>query len=156
MSWFAILSIVFVGLIFLILEIIVVPGTTFVGAVGLAMMAFGVVITYTDHGTMAGTIMLLATLVATFSMLAVALRSNTWKRVMLSTEMDGRVNTLEAGKVSPGDEGMTITRLNPMGKAIINNEFYEVTSKDNLIDPNREIIVTKVEGNKIIVKSKTV
>lgn len=156
MSWLAILSIVFVGLILLILEIIVVPGTTLVGAIGLAMMAFGVVISFTDHGTLAGSIMLVGTLVATIAMLAMALRSNTWKGAMLSTEMQGRVNTLEAGKVSPGDAGMTITRLNPMGKAIINNEYYEVTSKDNLIDPNSEIIVTKVEGNKIIVKSKSV
>jgi membrane protein implicated in regulation of membrane protease activity len=41
-----------------------------------------------------------------------------------------------------------------MGKAMIKDDFYEVTSKDNLINENTPIVVVKVEGNKIIVKPK--
>lgn len=155
MSWMLILTIMLIGLILLLLEILVVPGTTIVGIVGLVMLGIGVFATYTNYGNTAGTLALAGTLVFSISSLVLALRSNTWQKAMLSAEMDSRVNVVEAGMVKPGDEGMTITRLNPMGKAIINNEYYEVTSKDNLIDPNREIIVTKVDGNKIIVKSKS-
>jgi membrane-bound ClpP family serine protease len=155
MSWMLILTIMLIGLILLLLEIMVVPGTTIVGIVGLIMMGLGVYSTYANFGNTAGTLALAGTLIFSITSLALALRSNTWKKAMLSTEMNSKVNEFEAGKVKPGDEGMTITRLNPMGKAVIHNEFYEVTSKDNLIDQNREIIVTKVDGNKIIVKSKS-
>lgn len=155
MGWLVILTIIVIGLIFLLLEILVVPGATVVGIVGAAMMAFGVFSAYSTHGTVAGTYTLGGTLVLSIGALVLALKSNTWKRAMLGSELDGRVNIVEAERVKPGDEGMAITRLNPMGKALINDEYYEVTSKDNLINHNTEIVVTKVDGNKIIVKSKS-
>lgn len=155
MSWLVIITIIVIGLIFLLLEILVVPGTTVVGFVGAAMMAFGVYSTYANFGSAAGTYTLAGTLVFSIGSLVLALKSNTWKKAMLGTEVDGRVNTIEPERVKPGDEGITISRLNPMGKALINEEYYEVSSKDNLIDPNMKIVVIKVDGNKIIVKSKT-
>ncbi len=155
MGWLVIITLIVIGLIFLLLEILVVPGATVVGIVGAAMMAFGVYSAYSAHGTVAGTYTLGGTLVLSIGALVLALKSNTWKRAMLGSELDGRVNTVESEKVKPGDEGIAITRLNPMGKAMINEEYYEVTSKDNLISQNTEIVVTKVDGNKIIVKSKS-
>ena len=49
---------------------------------------------------------------------------------------------------------MTISRLAPSGKAIFNGETVEVASEHGLIDENREVVVVKVEGNKIFVKLK--
>ena len=155
MGWLVIITLIVIGLIFLLLEILVVPGATVVGIVGAAMMAFGVYSAYSAHGTVAGTYTLGGTLILSVGALALALKSNTWKRAMLGSELTSRVNIVEADKVNPGDEGIAITRLNPMGKAMINDEYYEVTSKDNLISENTEIVVTKVDGNKIIVKSKS-
>ncbi len=155
MSWILILTIIVIGLALLLLEILVVPGTTIVGLVGLAMLAFGVLSTYTSFGTTAGTLVLIGTLVFSVTALVLALKSETWKKAMLGSEMNGRVNTIEENKVQAGDEGITISRLNPMGKALINEEYYEVTSRDNLIDQNTPIVVSKVDGNKIIVKSKS-
>lgn len=155
MSWLVIITLILVGLTFLLLEILVVPGTTVVGIVGVAMMGFAIYSTYASHGNLAGNYVLGGTLIFSVAALGFALKSNTWKKAMLGTEVDGKVNVVESEKVKPGDEGMAITRLNPMGKAMINGEFYEVTSKDNLISQNTEIIVTKVDGNKIIVKSKS-
>ncbi len=155
MGWLVIVTLIVVGLIFLLLEILVVPGTTVVGVVGAAMMGFAIFSAYNDHGSAAGTYTLAGTLVLTISALALALKSNTWKKAMLGSEVSGKVNIFEAERVKPGDEGIAITRLNPMGKALINEEYYEVTSKDNLISQNTEIVVTKVDGNKIIVKSKS-
>ncbi len=155
MGWLVILTIIVVGLIFLLLEMLVVPGVTVVGIVGLAMMAFGIFSVYSQYGSAAGTYALAGTIVLTIGGITMALKSNTWKKAMLGSAIGGKVNTVEDNTVKPGDEGMAITRLNPMGKALINEEYYEVTSKDNLIHQNTPIVVTKVEGNKIIVKSKS-
>jgi len=63
----------------------------------------------------------------------------------------GYVNTC---KVEVGQTGMTSSRLAPMGKALINNQYYEVHSTGAFIDQNEEIIVVKVEGLSIFVKLK--
>ena len=155
MTWVVILALILVGFIFLLLEVLVVPGTTVIGFIGAAMMAFGVYSTYAYFGAAAGTYTLAGTLIFSAVALTMAFKSNSWKIAMLDSKIDGKVNLVDIENVKPGDEGITITRLNPMGKALINNEYYEVTSRENLIDPDTKIVILKVDGNQIIVKSKT-
>lgn len=155
MTWIIVLSLILVGICFLLLEILVVPGTTVVGLIGLAMLIGGVAVSFNHYGVQVGVMTLIATLIISLVSIGLALKSNTWKKAMLSSELEGRVNVVDTGKVVAGDEGVTITRLNPMGKALISDDYYEVSSKDNLISENTPIVVVKVEGNKIIVKPKS-
>lgn len=154
MIWLIVLSLVVIGIIFLLLEILVVPGTTIVGLLGMAMIVMGVVISFTNYGTQTGVITLGSSLVLSILAIVLSLKSTTWKKAMLSSSLLGRVNTLEVGSVVPGDEGITITRLNPYGKALIRDQYFEVSSKNSLIDENTPIVVEKIEGTKIIVKPK--
>lgn len=154
MSWLIIISLIIIGIIFLLLEILVVPGTTLVGLAGAGLMVGGIVTAFSTYGVQAGVLTLAGSLIMSVLAIALALKSNTWRKAMLGTEIDGRVNVVEPDTVLAGDEGIAITRLNPMGKAMIKDEFYEVTSKDNLISENTPIVVLKVDGNKIIVKPK--
>jgi membrane-bound ClpP family serine protease len=71
---------------------------------------------------------------------------------MLHTEVDGKANLIDRNTVNPGDVGKTVSRLIPMGKALINNEYYEVSTFGEVIDPGQEIEVVKIENNKIFVK----
>jgi membrane-bound ClpP family serine protease len=82
------------------------------------------------------------------------LRSGTWKKLMLKTSIDGKVDTIgkEEGKVKVGDRGVTVTRLAPGGKVLVNGEYFEAKSVDILIDPREEIEVIRIEDNKVIVK----
>ena len=154
MTWLIVLSLIVAGIVFLLLEILVVPGSTVVGLFGLGLVIGGVVISFNHYGVEAGIFTLAGTLVVSLLGIGIALRSNTWKKAMHSSSIDGRVNVVEPDKVVKGDEGISITRLNPMGKAMIGDDYYEVKSKDNLIPENTPIVVVKVEGNRIIVKSK--
>lgn len=154
MTWLIVLSLIVAGIIFLLLEILVVPGATVVGLFGLVLVVAGVVVSFNQYGVETGVMTLAGTLVVSLLAIGIALRSKTWKKAMHSSVLEGRVNEFEADKVVKGDEGIAVTRLNPMGKALINEEYYEVRSHDNLLPENTPIIVIKVEGNKIIVKSK--
>ncbi len=154
MTWLIVLSLIIAGIIFLLLEILVVPGSTVVGLFGLALVIGGIVVSFNHYGVEVGIFTLAGALIASLLGIGIALRSNTWKKAMHSSSIDSRVNVVEADKVLKGDEGISITRLNPMGKALIKDEYYEVTSKDNLIAENTPVIIVKVEGNRIIVKSK--
>lgn len=154
MTWLIVLSLIVAGIIFLLLEILVVPGATVVGLFGLVLVVAGVVVSFNQYGVETGVMTLAGTLVVSLLAIGIALRSKTWKKAMHSSVLEGRVNVFDADKVVKGDEGIAVTRLNPMGKALINEEYYEVKSHDNLLPENTPIIVIKVEGNKIIVKSK--
>jgi membrane-bound ClpP family serine protease len=102
-----------------------------------------------------GALTLASSLVLSLVAIGLALKSNTWKKAMLTSALDGKVNIFEADKVMAGDEGISVSRLNPYGKALIKDDYYEVRSKDNLIPENTPIVVVKVDGNKIIVKQKS-
>ncbi len=154
MTWLIVLSLIVVGIVFLLLEILVVPGATVVGLFGLGLVIAGIVVSFNHYGAEVGIMTLAATLVISLASIGIALRSNTWKKAMHSSALEGKVNIVEADKVVKGDEGVAITRLNPMGKALIKDEYYEVRSLDNLVAENTPITVIKVEGNKIIVKPK--
>ncbi len=154
MIWLVVLSLILAGIVFLLLEIMVVPGATVVGLFGVGLVIAGVVVSFNHYGTEIGIMTILGTLAVSLVSIGIALRSNTWRKAMHSSALEGRVNVVEADRVVKGDEGIAITRLNPMGKALIKEDYYEVTSKDNLIAENTPIVVVKVDGNKIIVKSK--
>ena len=47
------------------------------------------------------------------------------------------------------DTGKTITRLAPIGKAMVNNTICEAKSTANFIDENTEITVVKLNNNQI-------
>ena len=80
-------------------------------------------------------------------------RFKTWKPLMLKTEIDSKVNVPDQN-ITVGMEGKTVSRLAPAGKAIFENITEEVFSQNDFIDENQEVIITKIEGNKIIVKLK--
>jgi len=80
-------------------------------------------------------------------------RSKTWNPFMLKTEIDSKVNVLDKD-ITVGMEGRTVSRLAPAGKAVFEKITEEVFSQNDFIDEGQQIIITKIEGNKIIVKLK--
>jgi membrane-bound ClpP family serine protease len=72
---------------------------------------------------------------------------------MLDTEIDSKVNVPDTN-LTVGMEGKTISRLAPAGKAVFETSTEEVFSQHEFIDENQQVIITKIEGSKIIVKLK--
>jgi membrane-bound ClpP family serine protease len=154
MHWILIATFIIIGLVFLALEILVIPGVGVAGIIGFILIAVGVWQAYAVHGMIAGHSVLGGTLALTVLTLVLSLRGKTWKRLSLSTSINSKVNVIDGNKVKPGDTGKTVSRLAPMGKAMINGEFYEVSTNGDFIDQQTDIIVLKVDYNKIIVKRK--
>lgn len=152
MSWALIIVLIIVGLLFLVLEILVVPGTTLVGIAGFLSLAWGIYGAY-QISLVAGHTTLVFTLILTCVTLYYSLRSKTWNKMKLSAAIDGKVN-VPLLNLLPGDEGVTVSRLAPMGKAKFKGEYFEVQARDEFIDQNISIVIVKVEFNKIIVKKK--
>lgn len=154
MSWTLIAVLILVGLLLLVLEILVIPGQGVVGIIGLVVVGVGIWHTYDAYGSVTGHIVLASSLVASILAVVLSLRSKTWRKMMLNTEVDGKVNIVEVDKLKVGDIGKSVSRLAPAGKALFNNEFFEVHTHGDFIDPQQEVEVINIDHNKIIVKQK--
>lgn len=151
MSLTAIILLILLGLFLLIIEILFVPGMV-LGFIAVILMMVGIVFSYKDFGTTVGTIVLSATAALTAAAVYWAFNSGIWKKMGVQSTMDGKANVLDENAVKAGDTGKTISRLNPIGKASINNLILEVHTQDGFIDEEKDIEVVKVLQNKIFVK----
>lgn len=154
MSWTIIIIFLLAGVLLMLLEVLVVPGATIFGVLGFLLIGVSIWQAYAAHGTPEGHYFLAGTFVLTIVFLSFALKSKTWRRAMLDTNVRSKVNVIEESQVKAGDEGKTISRLAPAGKALLNGEYYEVHSLGEYVDPQTPIVVIRVEFNRIIVKPK--
>jgi len=151
MPWIIILVLIALGIIFLLLELLVIPGTTFIGIIGFIALVLGVYQTFTIYGTAWGIFALIGTSILSIIMLALSLRSKTWKKAMLSTSIDSKVNQ-GSDKLKIGDQGKSISRFTPMGKARFGDEFVEVSTFGDFLDPETSIRIVEIKNNKIFVE----
>lgn len=149
-----IIVLIVIGLIFLVAEFLIIPGITVAGIAGFVLIIFGVYLGYSQFGTTTGHIILLSTAVASVATIALSLRAKTWRWATLSTNIDSKAVEEYEHIIKAGDVGITVSRLAPMGKAVINDNIVEVTALGEMIDQQSTIEVVKVEGSKIIVKLK--
>ncbi|MBN2742581.1 NfeD-like partner-binding protein [Breznakibacter xylanolyticus] len=152
MTTLVIVLLILTGLILLLLEFFVIPGVTVVGVAGALLIAAGIFFTYRNFGPGGGHIALIITLLAGLVMVLLALRSKTWDRLALKSEIDSNITTVDESCVKEGDDGITISRLNPIGKAQIGNQIIEAHCPGHFIDEKTPVQVVKVHKTYIIVK----
>ena len=148
-----VVGLLILGILLLLLEIIFVPGTTIVGIGGLILLAIGIYLAYTGVSTMAGHLSLASSVAVVFLALVVLLKGETWKRVALDDKLEGKSVASAEDVVKLGDRGKTISRLNPVGKAVFEDRILEVATSGDFLDENVEVEIVKLEGPKIRVKS---
>lgn len=153
MSILGIILLILLGVILFLVEFFIIPGVTIAGIGGALVMGVAVFMAYRTHGPTAGNYTLFSTLLISIVSLVFALRSKTWRRLMLKTNIDGKVEVgLEDHAIKPGDAGETITRLAPIGLVRVNDKTIEGKSIGGFLYPNTKIEVVKVLGTQIIVK----
>mgnify|MGYP001127042089 CR=1 FL=1 len=155
MSILAIILVIVLGLFLMVIEFLLVPGITVAGIAGAILIAGGIIITYTTHGTPDGHYMLMGTFGAVVLTIYLSVRASTWEKFMLSDNITGVSNDdLTEQQVKPGDTGKAITRLNPAGNVRVNGLIIEGRSNGDFINEGTEVVVTKINHSRIIVKPK--
>jgi membrane-bound ClpP family serine protease len=147
-----VISIIVLGLLIIMAEIFLIPGTTIVGILGIIVVLVGVAFGYSELGREKGHYVLLGAFISTGALLYLGFKAYTSQKFSLKESIDGRVNVIEAGKLNVGEEGISVTSLRPTGKARFNHELWEVYSIDEIIEPEEKIRIVKIEQNKIFVK----
>lgn len=155
MSVFLIILIILTGLVLLVLEVFVLPGFTIAGIGGLILLALGIFFTYKEFGSTIGHLSVAGSILAFGILIYISTRTSTWKRMALHTTIDSSIETVEENSIKPGDAGIAVSRLNPMGKARINGQIIEAQCPGHFINENSEIEVVKVFKTYVTVKPKT-
>ncbi|MBP5545948.1 MAG: hypothetical protein J6X59_01510 [Bacteroidales bacterium] len=145
-----IIILLILGVVLLALEIVALPGGV-AGFFGVLLIGVGVWQSYVRFGSKIGTIILLCAIVLCILMLLLFMKTKTWQRFSLNEESASKVNQLEPA-VKTGTRGVTISRLAPTGKALIDGEQMEVHAVNKFIDPDRPIEVVATEGYRIDVR----
>lgn len=150
-----VISVIVLGILFLLIEIFLLPGISIAGIAGAIFLVGGIIYSYMFLGSTAGNISLAASAVALGLTFFGLLKSKSLDRISLNTNIDDKVDNSYLLKIAAGDTGVAISRLNPIGKILVNDIIAEGKSFDGeFIEENTEIVVTKVGTYNVLVKRK--
>jgi membrane-bound ClpP family serine protease len=151
-EWTTVISLIVIGLILLIVEIIFIPGTTVIGLIGFAIMVVGVGLSFKYFGPETGWTTMGGAAVLSGVLIYLSFKSNLWGRFALRSSIKSKVNEGELDHLSPGQEGITVSALRPVGKAELFNKLFEVKTLGEYVDSGTKIRIIKVLSNQIIVE----
>lgn len=145
-------SLLIIGLILLLIEVLFIPGTTIVGILGLGITLAGIVYAFVSYDS--ETAYWIIGTAAILNLIAVwyGFSSGVWNRFSLKSSMQGGAFDGRTLGLSVGMIGKAVSDIKPIGKAEFGDTSYEVKSEDGFIEVGREVSIIKIENNKIIVK----
>jgi len=152
MEWLILLSLILLGLVLVLVEILFIPGTTVVGILGIIVGIIGLIYAFLTFENQ---------LALGISGLSIGLHlaavwygfsSGLWRKFSLKSTQsggayDGRTKGLEVGM-----EGKAVSDIKPIGKAVFHGEWYEVKSEAGFIEVGATVVISKLEHNTISVK----
>ena len=144
---------ILLGLLLFLAELVLLPGIP-VAAVGAFCCLVGAVTwAFVGGGMVMGFIVLAVVVVMLVLLTILFLRPRTWNRFALKTNIESQVQPVEIEKqVEVGVQGITLTRLAPMGKVQIDGQIFEAKSLDSYIDPRQEVIVIGYDNATLVVR----
>ena len=142
------------GIVLILLEIFLIPGITVAGIAGGILSVIAIYYAYSHIGVLGGTIALISSLIVFGVAFMILVKSKALDTIALKTDIQSTVASGDSLKVNEGDTGISISRLNPVGKVKINDVTMEAKSLGEFIDEETEVVVVKVSLTQLIVKIK--
>lgn len=150
----AIILLIVIALTLAILEIFFLPGITIAGICSLIFYGGGIYYAYVLFGTNGAVITLLIAAMVTIAFIIGFMRSRSFDKIALHTEIDSVVPSQVPTDIKVGDMGRTLTRLNPMGKIIVGTHTVEAQAENELIEEDTPVKITRIEPNVVIVSKE--
>jgi membrane-bound serine protease (ClpP class) len=155
------------GLVLLILEIFVIPGFGITGISGIILILASIFLSLVGGDPFFDTnavsmaivqlsIALLAAIVLIFILARFLPKSNIFKKFILSEEEKAASGYTSRSNLSEllGAEGIALTTLRPAGTAEFNGKRIDVVTDSEYIEHGKPVIVTAVEGMRVVVREK--
>jgi membrane-bound serine protease (ClpP class) len=158
------LLLVSIGVLLIALEVFVFPGTTLAGIAGVIALVAGLGMALVGAGATVPVVIgalgrvalsILLAMAGAFALLRVLPRLPFGRRLVLATGMQadlGYVSAPDSDRRWLGRTGTAISPLRPAGIADIDGTRVDVVSDGGFIDAGAAIEVTRVDGNRIVVR----
>jgi membrane-bound ClpP family serine protease len=143
-----------IGIALVVIEVLFVPGTTFVGLIGFLMIALGVWYCFQSYGSRAGISLAAGSLVGMALIFYWGYKKGVWKKFALNTENDAKIAQKNIPALSVGQKGIAISALRPSGTAEFCGKRVEVQTFGELVDAGANIEIIEIKGNEVFVTSK--
>lgn len=154
MSIGIIITLIILGIILLLVEFLVVPGVTVAGIAGTLLIVGGVIAAYIYQDPPVSNYITLGTFAIIILLFITAFKTKTWRKLGLKTSINSHSSEDVAEIYKVGDEGVTVSRLAPIGKILIRDKLVEARSLGGYIDPNIPVVIIRTEKNKLYVEQK--
>jgi membrane-bound ClpP family serine protease len=152
MNLFYIILLLVLGALFLMAELVLLPGVTIGTILALACYAGAIYLGFAFYGTTVGVVVISIVLLLSLLTVIFSLRAKTWQRFSLKQNIDSVSNELPEMELKVGDRGVAISRIAPMGKVSIEGKYYEAKSVDVLIDQRETVEVVGFENSSVLVR----
>lgn len=136
----------------MVVEVILIPGTTVVGIIGFCLTLAGIIMSFRMYGSSTGWMVLGASAVAAGAILYFSFRTRSWEWFSLKSKIDSKVNEGALDGLAAGQEGVAVSSLRPSGKADIGGKLIEVNTLGNFVESGTRLRIIRVENNRIIVE----
>jgi membrane-bound serine protease (ClpP class) len=158
------LLLVGIGLLLLALEIFVIPGFGIAGILGIGALLGGLSMSLVGAGATWNVILtaasrvvfsLLFALIASLFFFRFLPRMPFGRKLILDADLPadaGYASAPESDRQWLHKSGKAVSALRPAGIAEIDGERIDVVSDGEFIDPGENIVVTRVDGNRIVVR----
>lgn len=152
-----VLGLFILGMILLLIEIFM-PGFGVFGVTGILSIIAAVIMAFPnlEQALISIVFAVAASSIIIYFLMKKITVNPIFNRIILGTKQEKTKGYVAAGKdISKflGAKGKTITPLRPAGAAVIDGEKVDVLAEGEFIPSNSDIVVIRVEGSKIIVKS---
>jgi membrane-bound serine protease (ClpP class) len=158
------LLLISIGVLLLVLEVFVIPGVTVAGIGGVVALVAGLGMTLVGAGATVSVVMsalgrvavsILLAMVGALTLVRMLPRVPFGRRLVLETGMaaeQGYVSAAESDRRWVGRTGTALSPLRPAGIADIEGSRLDVVSDGDFIAAGSAIDVTRVDGNRIVVR----
>lgn len=154
MAWFILISLLGLGIVLVLVEVLFVPGTTIVGVLGVVVTAVGVYYGFlTFESNTALSVMGLA-VIGNVLVIAYGFKSGTWDKFSLKETITSRSHDDRLLGLEVGQTGRTVSDFRPYGKVEIEDKIYEAKSEVGFLSPHTEVYIEKLEDNRIIINKR--
>ena len=148
-----VITFIVLGIAFFVLEIFFLPGVSIGGIVGTLFTGAGIWYAFAKLGITAGWIVVAVSVLVLLFVIVYFIKGKPLDKMALDKELEMN-NFYDMSKVAVGDTGVTLSRLAPMGKVLINGEEYEAKFCEGFLDRGVDVVVIYIDGNVLLVANK--
>src|SRR5690606_37204353 len=147
MVWFILVSLLTLGVVLMLVEVLFIPGTTLVGALGILLSGVGVYYGFINFETGTALTTLGLAVLANVLVIIYGFKSGVWNKFSLKDTVSSRSFDNRLAGLEVGQKGRTVSDFRPYGKVEIADRMYEAKSEVGFIFTGTEVYVEKLEDN---------